>query len=47
MMYNDDILNKPEFSILKTENSGLFENVQVDEIKRCLFNPLILHIVLL
>ena len=33
---NDDILNIPDFSVLKTE-TGLFENAQVDESRTCVF----------
>lgn len=33
---NDDILNIPDFSVLKTEK-GLFENAQIDESRTCVF----------
>ena len=33
---NDDIYQIPDFSILKTEY-GLFENVQLDESRTCIF----------
>lgn len=33
---NDDILNIPDFSVLKTE-TGLFANAQVDESRTCVF----------
>ena len=33
---NDDILNIPDVSVLKTE-TGLFENAQVDESRTCVF----------
>ena len=33
---NEDILQIPEFSVLKTE-FGLFENVQLDESRTCVY----------
>ena len=33
---NEDIMQIPAFSVIKTEN-GLYENVQLDESRTCIF----------